>query len=65
MVKTIQFIMTLQLLLQFELNSGNYVFKYTLSSYTAEAIPAAKFDAPKSGFRVMTYEENQQLKKVE
>ena len=50
---------------QFELSSGNLVFKYTLSNYSAEAIPAAKFDAPKSGFRVMTYEENQQLKKGE
>ena len=50
---------------QFELSSGNLVFKYTLSSYSAEAIPTAKFDAPKSGFRVMTYEENQQLKKGE
>jgi hypothetical protein len=50
---------------QFELSSGNLVFKYTLSTYTSDAIPAAKFDAPKSGFRVMTYEENQQLKKGE
>lgn len=50
---------------QFELSSGNLVFKYTLSTYTADAIPASKFDAPKAGFRVMTYEENQQLKKGE
>jgi hypothetical protein len=50
---------------QFELSSGNLVFKYTLSTYTTDAIPVAKFDAPKSGFRVMTYEENQQLKKGE
>ena len=50
---------------QFELSSGNLVFKYTLSTYTTDVIPAAKFDAPKSGFRVMTYEENQQLKKGE
>ncbi len=50
---------------QFELSSGNLVFKYTLSTYTTDVIPAAKFDAPKAGFRVMTYEENQQLKKGE
>jgi hypothetical protein len=50
---------------KFELTSGNLVFIYTLKSYASDAIPPAKFDAPKSGFRVMTYEENQQLKKGE
>ena len=50
---------------QFELRSGNLVFIYTLSKYNADAVAANKFDAPKSGFRVMTYEENQQLKKGE
>jgi hypothetical protein len=48
---------------QYELQSGNMVFKYTLSKYTTEVVPAARFDAPKAGFRTMTYEENQQLKK--
>ena len=48
---------------QFELRSGNLVFIYTLSSYNADTIAANKFEAPKSRFRVMTYEENQQLKK--
>ena len=50
---------------QFELSSGNIVFKYTLGSYNADAVANSKFDAPKSGFRTMTYEENQQLKKGE
>ncbi|RYY70904.1 MAG: hypothetical protein EOO13_04975 [Chitinophagaceae bacterium] len=48
---------------QYEIQSGNLSFKYTLSNLSYEAVPAAKFEAPKTGFRVMTYEENQQLKK--
>ena len=48
---------------QYEIQSGNLSFKYTLSSLNYDAVPAAKFEAPKAGFRVMTYEENQQLKK--
>ncbi len=50
---------------QYELQSGNLIFKYTLSKYESDAIPASKFEAPKIGFRIMTYEENQQLKKGE
>ncbi|MBC7938060.1 MAG: hypothetical protein H7Y86_22145 [Rhizobacter sp.] len=48
---------------QYEIQSGNLSFKYTLSNLNYDAVPAAKFEAPKAGFRVMTYEENQQLKK--
>lgn len=48
---------------QYELRSGNLIFKYTLVKYNAEEVAPGKFDIPKSGFRVMTYEENQQLKK--
>ncbi len=48
---------------QYEIQSGNLTFKYTLKSLTDEPVPASRFEAPKSGFRVMTYEENQQLKK--
>ena len=50
---------------QYELSSGNLIFKYTLTGFDMDILNAAKFDAPKSGFRVMSYEENQQLKKVE
>ncbi len=50
---------------QYELQSGNLIFKYTLTKYEAATIAPNKFDAPKTGFRVMTYEENQQLKKGE
>jgi GLPGLI family protein len=50
---------------QYELQSGNLIFKYTLSKNSADAIAASKFEAPKTGFRVMSFEENQQLKKGE
>jgi hypothetical protein len=50
---------------QYELKSGNLVQKYTLINYITDVLPVVKFDAPKVGFRVMSYEETQQLKKVE
>jgi GLPGLI family protein len=48
---------------QYEIQSGDLSFKYTLTNLSYETVPVAKIDAPKTGFRVMTYEENQQLKK--
>ena len=48
---------------QYEWESGKLKFTYTLSGINYENIPANKFDIPKSGFRVMTYDESQQLKK--
>ncbi|MEO6488409.1 MAG: hypothetical protein ABIO04_00595 [Ferruginibacter sp.] len=48
---------------QYELQSGKLKFKYTLTDINYDFIPAAKFDIPKAGFRVMTYDENRQLKK--
>ena len=48
---------------QYEIQSGKLKFTYTLKSINYDAIPANKFDIPKAGFRVMTYDENQQLKK--
>ena len=50
---------------RYELQSGNLIFKYDLVKYSTENIYPAKFDAPKTGFRVMSFEENQQLKKGE
>ncbi len=51
--------------IQYQLSSGNLVFKYTLNNLSLDVFSTAKFDAPKAGFRIMTYEENQQLKKGE
>ncbi|MBC7866421.1 MAG: hypothetical protein H7X88_02700 [Gloeobacteraceae cyanobacterium ES-bin-316] len=48
---------------QYELQSGNLNFKYTLSKLSYDAVASSKFEMPKTGYRVMTYEENQQLKK--
>ena len=50
---------------QYELSSGNLIFRYLLANLSNTVVNSAKFEAPKSGFRVMTYEENQQLKKGE
>lgn len=43
--------------LQYEWQSGNKRFKYTLSKINFDPVPASKFDVPKSGYRVMTYAE--------
>ena len=48
---------------QYEVESGKLKFKYTLKNIGYDNIPDNKFDIPKAGFRVMTYEENQQLKR--
>lgn len=48
---------------QYELEAGKSKFTYTLSNITYEPVPVSKFDVPTSGYRVMTYEENLQLKR--
>ncbi|MFZ1528578.1 MAG: hypothetical protein WAT19_07505 [Ferruginibacter sp.] len=48
---------------QYELQSGNLSFKYSLKKVSDEPVETSKFDAPKSGYRIMSFEENQQLKK--
>ncbi|MEO8771447.1 MAG: hypothetical protein ABI402_15230 [Ferruginibacter sp.] len=50
---------------QYELQSGKLKFKYLLSNVNYDPVPAAKFEIPKTGFRIMSYEETQQLKKGE
>ena len=47
---------------QYEVASGNLTFTYKLKSVNFEPVPGSKFEAPRQGYRVMTYEENQQLK---
>lgn len=51
------------LALQYEYESGAMKYKYTLSKISFDPIPASKFDFPKSGYRIMTYEENQKMRK--
>jgi GLPGLI family protein len=51
------------LAMQYEYEAGKLKFNYTVSKINTEPVVGSKFDIPKSGYRVMTYEENQQLKK--
>jgi GLPGLI family protein len=49
--------------MQYELESKKMKFTYTISKIDLNSLPLAKFEFPKSGYRVMTYEENQAGKK--
>ncbi len=51
------------LAIQYEIESGKMKFKYTLSKINYDAVQVSLFDFPTSGYRIMTYEENQNLKK--
>ncbi len=46
------------LAMEYESIVGNLKVTYTVSKVTFGAVPAAKFDLPKSGYRIMTYEES-------
>lgn len=46
------------LAMQYEATLGKLKVTYTVSSINFNLVPAAKFDLPKSGYRVMTYEES-------
>ncbi|MBL7747345.1 MAG: hypothetical protein JNM19_07970 [Chitinophagaceae bacterium] len=46
------------LAMQYEANMGKTIVTYTVSSINFNPVSQAKFDLPKSGYRVMTYEES-------
>jgi len=46
------------LAMEYESNLGNFKLTYTVSKINLSPVPAAKFDLPKSGYRVMSYEES-------
>ncbi len=48
--------------MQYEWQSGKMKFKYTLAKINFDAVPASKFDIPKSGYRVMNFEETKKGK---
>ena len=48
--------------LQYEWQSGKTIFKYTLSKINFDPVSPSKFEIPKSGYRVLTYEETQKAK---
>jgi GLPGLI family protein len=43
---------------QYEFTDGKFSFLYTISAVNLSPLPAARFDVPKSGYRIMTYSEN-------
>ena len=49
--------------LQFEYETAKLKFIYTASKIDFNPVPAAKFEFPKSGYRVITFSENKQGKK--
>lgn len=48
---------------RYEMNAGDLLFQYELTSISTDPVPATRFDFPKTGYRVMSYEESQQIKK--
>lgn len=46
------------LAMQYESNMGSLSVVYTVSKLTFNPVPSAKFDLPKAGYRVMSYEES-------
>ena len=46
------------LAMQYEASMGNMSVTYTVSNINFNPVPQAKLDIPKSGYRVMTYEES-------
>ena len=47
---------------QYEMTQGKMKFKFTLSKIGYDSVPLSKFEMPKSGYRVMTYEETKSTK---
>ena len=48
---------------QYEFGMGKMKFTYLLASINWSPLPISKFDIPKSGFRVISYDENQKDRK--
>lgn len=46
------------LAMQYEAAMGNLLVTYTVSTINFNPVPQTKFDLPRSGYRVMTYEES-------
>ena len=47
---------------EYEFQSGNLKFKYLLTSVDFSIVPSVKFDFPKAGYRVISYDENRKGK---
>ena len=44
--------------MEYEFETEKLIFKYHLSKIDFSPLPVSKFDFPKSGYRIMTYDEN-------
>jgi len=44
------------LAMQYEWQSGKMKFKYTLSRINFDAVPSSRFDIPKSGYRILSFD---------
>lgn len=51
------------LAIEYEIESRNTKFTYSLIKINYDPVPVSLFDFPSTGYRKMTYEENQNLKK--
>ena len=49
--------------LEYEFETGKLIFKYSSPKIDFAPVPIAKFDFPKAGYRIMTYDENKGAKK--
>lgn len=49
------------LAMQYEASLGKLIVTYTASGINFNPVPASKFDLPKSGYRVMSYEESKNI----
>lgn len=47
---------------EYEFQNGKLKFKYLLASVNAGSVPVSKFDFPKAGYRIMSYDESKQGK---
>ncbi len=48
---------------QYEIKSGEIVFKYTLKNINYDVVPFSTFEIPKFGYRVLNYEDAMQLRR--
>jgi GLPGLI family protein len=51
------------LAMEYEIETAKSKIKYSLTKVSFDVVAASKFDIPSTGYRVMTYEENQAMKK--
>lgn len=51
------------LAMEYEVEYGKSKYKYTVAKINYDVLQASSFEAPKTGYRVMTYEENKAIKK--